>query len=80
MHALTDSYTWSRSHVDEVVALAQRKIPRPRGFYECYYGKLNFTLHVAAQNGLAAYCRELIAIGAIETMPTLPEVVGAVAS
>jgi chorismate dehydratase len=80
MHALTDSYTWSRSHVDEVVALAQRKIARPRGFYECYYGKLNFTLHVAAQNGLAAYCRELIAVGAIETMPTLPEVVGAVAS
>ncbi len=52
MHALTDSYTWSRSHTDEVVALAQRVIARPPGFYERYYGKLNFTLHVAARSGL----------------------------
>ena len=80
MHALTDSYTWSRAHTEEVVALAQHKIPRPRGFYERYYGKLNFTLHVAAQNGLAAYCRELLAIGAIGKVPPLPEVVSAVAS
>jgi chorismate dehydratase len=69
MHALTDSYTWSRAHMPEVVALAQRSIPRPAGFYERYYGKLNFMLHVAAQNGLAAYCRELVEIGAIPTLP-----------
>lgn len=80
MHALTDSYTWSRAHTEEVVALAQHKIRRPRGFYERYYEKLNFTLHVAAQNGLAAYCRELLAIGAIDKVPPLPEVVSAVAS
>ncbi len=80
MHALTDSYTWSRAHIEEVVALAQNKISRPRGFYERYYEKLNFTLHVAAQNGLAAYCRELLAIGAIDKVPSLPEVVSAVAS
>jgi predicted solute-binding protein len=80
MHALTDSYTWSRAHTEEVVAIAQRKIPRPHGFYERYYGKLNFTLHVAAQNGLAAYCRELVAIGAIPAVPPLPEVISAVAS
>jgi chorismate dehydratase len=80
MLALTDSYTWSRAHTDQVVALAQRAIPRPPGFYETYYGKLNFTLHTAAQSGLAAYCRELVEIGAIAEMPPFPESVGAVAS
>jgi chorismate dehydratase len=79
MHALTDAYTWSRSHGREVVELAQRTIPRPSGFYETYYGKLNFTLHAAAQSGLAAYCRELFEIGAIPSLPSLLEVVGAVA-
>ncbi len=80
MHALTDAYTWSRSHTDEVVALAQRAIPRPHGFYERYYGKLNFTLHVAARSGLAAFCRELVEIGAIGALPAFTEVVGAIAS
>jgi hypothetical protein len=69
MHALTDAYTWSRSHPSEVISLAQRTIARPDGFYETYYGKLNFMFHVAAQNGLASYCRELVAIGAIRTVP-----------
>lgn len=69
MHALTDAYTWSRAHRDDVVALAQQTIARPEGFYENYYGKLNFMFHVAAQNGLAAYCRELVAIGAISGVP-----------
>lgn len=80
MHALTDAYTWSRSHADEVVALAQRAIPRPPGFYQRYYGKLNFTLHVAARTGLTAFCRELLEIGAIPALPPFPEVVGAIAS
>jgi chorismate dehydratase len=69
MHALTDAYTWSRSHSTEVVGLAQRTIPRPAGFYESYYGKLNFMFHAAARNGLAAYCRELVEIGAIPELP-----------
>ncbi|HVN69388.1 MAG TPA: menaquinone biosynthesis protein [Candidatus Binatia bacterium] len=80
MHALTDAYTWSRSHGTEVVALAQRAIPRRPGFYQTYYGKLNFTLHVAAQNGLAAFCRELVAIGAIPSLPSFAEAAGALAS
>lgn len=80
MHALTDSYTWSRSHGEEVVSLAQRIIARPAGFYERYYGKLNFMFHVAAQNGLAAYCRELVEIGAIQEVPApLAEAVDALA-
>jgi chorismate dehydratase len=80
MHALTDSYTWSRSHMEEVVALAQGTIARPRGFYETYYGKLNFTLHAAAQNGLSAFCEELVEIGAIDVRPSLSETAGAIAS
>lgn len=70
MHALTDSYTWSRAHGDQVVALAQCTIARPSGFYETYYGKLNFMFHEAARNGLAAYCRELVEIGAIPEVPS----------
>jgi len=80
MHALTDSYTWSRSHMDTIASLAQHAIARPAGFYESYYGKLNFMLHAAAQSGLAMFCRELVAIGAIPSMPLLPETAGAVAS
>jgi chorismate dehydratase len=79
MHALTDSYTWSRSHMPSVVAAAQRQKPRAAGFYETYYGKLNFTFHSAAQTGLAAFCRELHAIGAIAAVPSsLPEAIGVV--
>lgn len=81
MHALTDAYTWSRSHQPYVLAQAQRAFARPDGFYESYYGKLNFTFHSAAQNGLAAFCRELFAIGAIPAVPSsLPEVIGVLAS
>ena len=77
MHALTDSYTWSRSHVEAVVERAQAACPRPAGFYESYYGKLNFTFHSAAQSGLAAFCRELNAIGALPQVPaTVPEAIG----
>lgn len=80
MHALTDAYTWSKSRMEYVVAEAQRVIARPPGFYEAYYGKLNFTFHSAAQTGLAAYCRELVALGAIERAPSsLPEVIGVLA-
>ncbi len=77
MHAMTDAYTWSRSHMDAVVAVSQRLAPRPAGFYEEYYGKLNFTFHLAAQCGLTAFCRELYAIGAIDRIPAVvPEPLG----
>jgi chorismate dehydratase len=79
MHALTDSYTWSRANVETVVERAQSVRPRPAGFYETYYGKLNFTFHSAAQAGLAAFCRELYAVGALAEIPsTLPEAIGVV--
>lgn len=77
LHALTDAYSWGRANLDAVIAQAQRVKPRPAGFYEIYYGKLNFTFHSAAQRGLAAYCRELAALGAIDAVPPcIPEVTG----
>lgn len=79
MHALTDAYTWARAHMDRIVAQAQAQRSRAPGFYAAYYGKLNFTFHSAAQSGLAAYCNELYAIGAIASVPSsLPEVIGVV--
>lgn len=77
MHALTDAYSWGRAHREEVVAMAQRVKPRPPGFYESYYAKLNFTFHSSAQRGLAAFCRELQATGVIDAVPPfVPEVIG----
>ena len=77
MHALTDAYTWGRAHLDRVIGEAQRIKPRPPGFYENYYAKLNFMFHSAAQSGLAAYCRELAALGLIDRVPQItPEVIG----
>lgn len=77
LHALTDAYSWGRANRDRVIDMAQQVKPRPAGFYEIYYGKLNFTFHSAAQRGLAAYCRELQAIGAIQSLPLVtPEVIG----
>lgn len=77
MKSLTDAYSWGRAHPDAVVRQAQAFRARPAGFYENYYAKLNFTFHSAAQSGLAAYCRELLAIGAIDRLPpVVPEVIG----
>lgn len=77
MHALTDAYTWARGNMAVVVDRANAICARPFGFYENYYAQLNFTFHSAAQKGLAAYCRELVAIGAIDRVPQfVPEVIG----
>lgn len=78
MHALTDAYTWGRGHSDAVVVRAQALRSRPPGFYENYYAKLNFMFHSAAQSGLAAYCRELAALGEIDRVPQItPEALSA---
>jgi len=80
MRALAEARAWGNAHGDRVVALAQRTIARAPGFYENYYGKLNFTFDAAAQRGLSAYCRELSAIGAIDAVPPCtPEHLDAVA-
>lgn len=80
MHALTDAYTWSRTNMDYVVSCAQSAFARPNGFYENYFAKLNFTFHQAARSGLAAYCRELYALGLLNSIPlSVPEALGVVA-
>lgn len=79
VQALTDAYAWSRAHMDRVIALAQRTIARPPGFYESYYGVLNYTFDFAARRGLAAFCRELHALGLLANVPSpQPEDVGVV--
>lgn len=63
-----------------VIASAQRAYARPPGFYEDYFGKLNFTFHQAARSGLATFCRELYTIGELPLIPaSLPEALGVVA-
>ena len=80
MRALTDAYAWSDTHMHAILEGAQRAIPRPAGFYEKYYAALNFNFDAPAQRGLAAFCRELHAIGAIERVPPVsPEAVDAIA-
>lgn len=77
MHALTDAYSWARGNMDVVVRAANAHRARPAGFYENYYAKLNFTFHSAAQSGLAAFCRELHAMGDLGRIPPfVPEVIG----
>jgi predicted solute-binding protein len=77
---MTDAYSWGRANRDRVIECAQRQRPGPAAFYESYYDKLNFTYHAAAQRGLAAFCRELRAIGAIDRIPSVvPENLHAVA-
>jgi chorismate dehydratase len=78
--ALREAYAWSQAHVGETVAAAQATIARPAGFYERYYRTLNYSFDAAAQRGLTAFTRELVAIGAIDTLPAVrPEETHAVA-
>ena len=77
---MTDAYSWARANRHRVVERAQAQRPRSAAFYEMYFDKLNFTYHLAAQTGLAAFCRELLAIGAIDRIPSVvPENLDAVA-
>jgi chorismate dehydratase len=80
MLAMTDAYSWSRANRERVIERAQAQRLRSAAFYESYFDKLNFTYHLAAQTGLAAFCRELRAIGAIDRIPSVvPENLDAVA-
>ncbi len=59
VRAHREARAWANSHMDRVVKLAQQRKIRPAGFYERYYGKLNFTFTPDAQRGLDAYCRHV---------------------
>lgn len=80
LRALRDAYAWGCANPERVVALAQRTVRRPAGFYQSYYGKLNYSFHSEARRGLTAFCRELRALGALECLPSpVPEDLDAVA-
>ncbi len=77
MEALRKAFAWGCAHRRHVFRLAQRIRPRPAGFYEDYYEKLNFILDNDARRGLQRYFTELRAVGVIEKIPALePEVSG----
>ena len=75
LEALVAAQQWGAEHMDRVVAAAQRAHPRPADFYRSYYATLNFALDARARRGLRRYFEELLAIGAIDSLPPLePEV------
>lgn len=71
LDALVASQRWGAEHMDVVVATAQRTRPRPAGYYAAYYDTLNFTFDDRARAGLARYCAELFALGAIPALPSV---------
>ncbi len=74
MQALYDARDWGKAHPSDVVAAAQNVRPRGAGFYNTYYGTLNFELDAAARAGLARFVEESLAIGTLAaTCPTEPE-------
>jgi chorismate dehydratase len=73
--ALTESRRWGSANMARVVANAQRTHAREAGYYAAYYETLNFSLDERARRGLARYCDELFALGAIPRLPSVePEV------
>lgn len=80
LRAFADAYGWSRANAAEVIARAQAIAPRPADFYRRYYEALKFEFDATAQDGLQAFCRELLALGAIRALPEcIPEAADAVA-
>ncbi len=73
--ALVAAQRWGADNMDRVVAAAQATRERPAGFYAAYYETLNFSFDARARTGLARYCEELHALGAISHVPSVePEV------
>jgi chorismate dehydratase len=73
--ALAAAQRWGSANMARVVANAQRTYPRDAGYYAAYYETLNFSLDARARRGLARYCDELFALGAIPRLPLVePEV------
>ena len=53
------SVEWSRSHIDEVIAAAQRQAPRDTALYAKYFSTLSYTFDAEARAGLARFASEL---------------------
>ena len=78
LHALTDAYSWgAREPRERHRAARSRSVLDLRAFTKSTTGNSISRFTSAAQRGLAAYCRELQAIGAIDRIPPfVPEVIG----
>ena len=63
--ALVAARRWGLEHPARVVEVAQATRPRREGYYAAYYETLNFAFDARARSGLARYCDELFALGAI---------------
>jgi chorismate dehydratase len=63
--ALVAARRWGIAHPARVVAAAQATRARREGYYAAYYDTLNFSFDARARSGLARYCDELFALGAI---------------
>ncbi|MBV8171111.1 MAG: hypothetical protein JO219_04175, partial [Candidatus Eremiobacteraeota bacterium] len=64
--ALRASVAHGRSHMDEVVRLAQSQHARPDGFYESYYHALNYEYDEQAQAGFMRFCEMAQAYGVLD--------------
>jgi chorismate dehydratase len=71
LDALREARAWGVANGARVIAAAQAKKPRSAGFYASYYEALNFTFDDRARAGFARYCAELLAIGALSSVPSL---------
>lgn len=57
--AFARSVEWSESHMDEVIAAAQRLAPRDTALYAKYFSTLTYTFDAEARAGLARFASEL---------------------
>jgi len=57
--AFARSVEWSGSHMDEVIAAAQRVAPRDTALYTKYFSKLAYAFDAEARAGLARFASEL---------------------
>jgi chorismate dehydratase len=69
--ALKAGLEWGLRHLDDVIARAQREIPRPAGFYADYYRALNFHFDAAARSGLRTFFDASAACGLLRQSPAL---------
>ena len=69
--ALTDSLEWGHRNIGDVARQAQSQIERPPGFYDAYYGALNFRFDGSAQTGLSSFLAAASATGLLNAAPRL---------
>ncbi|MBV9646133.1 MAG: menaquinone biosynthesis protein [Candidatus Eremiobacteraeota bacterium] len=64
--ALYRSRAWGMANMEQVIAAAQRVLPRGEGFYAAYYRTLNFAFDERARSGLRRFIAESVTAGTLE--------------